>query len=339
MIIRFSPADLKLVSLARKPDPMWEIALSLHVLHKSGGSPDFGGWRGFAKEVVKADARVRDCALQLGRLCPEAEYFPDFLTPVTATHSLRHGIQAVSATPRELMSTQFSRTSGPRGRLRADLCDGDEQARRYLAGALMTYYNALIRPIATEVVACAEADWAIRRQAFQTDGLAGFFRTFPAEQLRWQPPFLHVRAPECELDLGGRGLTFVPSYFCWGQPAALVEPADRPVLVYPLVPGVRAPIPAEPKGDALAGLLGRARARLLTALDVPRSSARLAERAGLAPSSVSEHLAILRAAGLVRSERSGRSVHHALTEAGASLLGAQDPLGERPGSGLAATPR
>lgn len=29
MIIKFSPADLKRVSLARKPDPMWEIVLSL----------------------------------------------------------------------------------------------------------------------------------------------------------------------------------------------------------------------------------------------------------------------------------------------------------------------
>lgn len=150
---------------------MWEIALSLHVLHRTGDLPGFRQWRGFAKQLLKAEPRVRESAVQLGRLCPEANYFPDFVTPTTPTHSRRQGAEAVSATPRDVMRAQLDRTPGADSRLRADLCDGAEPARRDLAAALAAYYHALIRPIGSGIVAGAHADSTMRWHALQSGGL------------------------------------------------------------------------------------------------------------------------------------------------------------------------
>lgn len=76
--------------------------------------------------------------------------------------------------------------------------------------------------------------------------------------------------------------------------------------------------------DALARLLGPNRAALLHALDEPASTTALAHRLGLAPSSVSAHLAVLRAAGLLGSHRLGREVHYARTPLGDSLVAVRE---------------
>jgi DNA-binding transcriptional ArsR family regulator len=67
--------------------------------------------------------------------------------------------------------------------------------------------------------------------------------------------------------------------------------------------------------DALASLLGRRRAQVLFQLDRPASTLELAQRMG----SVSEHLAVLRRAGLVMRRREGRRVIYARTARGDDL--------------------
>ncbi|MFD8767142.1 hypothetical protein ACFV03_51070 [Streptomyces mirabilis] len=51
-----------------------------------------------------------------------------------------------------------------------------------------------------------------------------------------------------------------------------------------------------PQPDALTALVGRARARLLVALDAPASTSHLARSLAMAPGAVGDHLAILRGA-------------------------------------------
>ena len=58
---------------------------------------------------------------------------------------------------------------------------------------------------------------------------------------------------------------------------------------------------------------------LLTALAEPASTTGLAARTGIPVSSVSEHLAILRAAGLVSTTRTGRYLMHQQTALGITL--------------------
>jgi DNA-binding transcriptional ArsR family regulator len=71
--------------------------------------------------------------------------------------------------------------------------------------------------------------------------------------------------------------------------------------------------------DALASLLGRRRAQVLFQLDRPASTLELAQRMGVGSGSVSEHLAVLRRAGLVMRRREGRRVIYARTARGDDL--------------------
>jgi DNA-binding transcriptional ArsR family regulator len=64
-------------------------------------------------------------------------------------------------------------------------------------------------------------------------------------------------------------------------------------------------------GDALAKVLGRGRASVLLSLDAPRTTGDVARRLEISPGGVSQHLSALRAAGLVSSNRHGRSVLYA----------------------------
>ena len=106
--------------------------------------------------------------------------------------------------------------------------------------------------------------------------------------LRFEPPGEPV-----EQDLSGRNS-------CW-SPACSPGPGpgwagDPPSVIYPArgIFGLWEP-GAHSAGD-LARLIGKTRAELLTALADPASTTGLAARTGVPVSSVSDHLAVLRAA-------------------------------------------
>jgi DNA-binding transcriptional ArsR family regulator len=91
-------------------------------------------------------------------------------------------------------------------------------------------------------------------------------------------------------------------------------------LVYP-VAGVLAAGPA-PLPEPLVRLLGRTRARLLVALDAPRSTSALVAQTGLPLGSVGGHLRVLLDAGLLERRRSGREVLYWRSDTGSALLDA-----------------
>jgi hypothetical protein len=98
------------------------------------------------------------------------------------------------------------------------------------------------------------------------------------------------------------------------------RPTRQPTVIYP-AHGV-AGLWDEPGGtasEALTTLLGRGRATVLTALAQPATTTALAQRLGFAPSSVSAHLSVLRAAGLLVSTRHGHQVVYEQTPLGIAL--------------------
>jgi len=72
--------------------------------------------------------------------------------------------------------------------------------------------------------------------------------------------------------------------------------------------------------QALVGVFGATRARLLTELADPASTTDLARRTGRTPGGVSQHLTALKAAGLVSAHRVGRQVLYARTAVAEELL-------------------
>lgn len=80
---------------------------------------------------------------------------------------------------------------------------------------------------------------------------------------------------------------------------------------------VARPIPA------LRELLGATRAGILLALAAPSDTPTLARRLGVTPGAVSQHLRVLRNAGLVHTQRDGRTALHARTTRAQALLGDQ----------------
>ncbi|WP_318210859.1 MULTISPECIES: ArsR family transcriptional regulator [unclassified Streptomyces] len=123
----------------------------------------------------------------------------------------------------------------------------------------------------------------------------------------------------------GRGaslLGFAPN----GVTAVSYQAEGAAVLACEIRPGRRAGRRAdegadEPaRGDRLEILLGRSRAGVVRGLVAPTTTSDLAVTLGLAPSTVSEHLTSLVAAGVVRRRRAGVRVLYELDASGVALL-------------------
>jgi DNA-binding transcriptional ArsR family regulator len=122
-------------------------------------------------------------------------------------------------------------------------------------------------------------------------------------------------------------LTLVPGFFCVRTPLTLADDHLPPVLVYPLTPaaGWLTRLRRDEATPPVGQLIGTTRSQVLRALSAPVTTTGLAARTGLAPSTVSHHVAVLREAGLVASERDGMRVLHARTRLGTALLDGSAP--------------
>lgn len=104
----------------------------------------------------------------------------------------------------------------------------------------------------------------------------------------------------------------------WPDVVSGFDPPWQPTVIYP-ARGIGGLWTEPETGPALARLLGANRAAVLAALDAPSTTTALAHRLGLAPSSVSEHLSVLRDAGLLVSRRHGHQVRYERTPLGITL--------------------
>ncbi|MFK4101884.1 ArsR/SmtB family transcription factor [Streptomyces sp. NPDC019531] len=327
--IHLSEADHGRIRVASGPDPMWEIAMSLHRFQTRRGRWAFAAWYRSARQRLRQPELNRDLRLLLP-LFPRAVYFPDFLTPSEARDGLDAGVEAVLSAPRSRVRGELTRLSttvdGTPAWL-ARLADGD--GRTALATALRTYHDAVIAPYQEDMQAAVDADRAFRARAILDAGADGLLRSL-GPGIRWRPPVLEV--DYCctrELYLDGRGLLLVPSYFDWQQPVALADPALPPVLIYPVHhERPLGPEDRERLDTPLATLLGRNRAAILHLASVGATGAELARALGVSPGTVTFHTRALREANLITSRRHAATVLHSLTPLGAALLRAR-PAGSQ----------
>lgn len=323
--IHFTDRDLAGLRVAATPDPMWETVLSLHQLTAPGaGTPVFVPWRQRARHEIEARS-VRPQLRLLGSLVPSRGYFPDFLTPPHAIATLRDGLDALRDTPHRQLRGDLAHGAQQRAlpAWTRHLAAGDRETVDLLVAAIRDVHDAVVGPAWLDAEAGVAADRDHRADFLLNGGVGALFESFDWV-VSWDGRLLVADYPyELDIHLNGRGLRLIPSYFCWLRPVALADPALAPVLVYP-VTRRRTWLPraaAAQHRQALADLLGNTRARVLaTTVHGPLTTTELARRANIAPSSASEHLTVLRAAGLVRSRREANTTLHMLTPVGEALL-------------------
>jgi DNA-binding transcriptional ArsR family regulator len=206
---------------------------------------------------------------------------------------------------------------------------------------LARYWQAAIEPVWQRVRGLCSADVAYRMEQFANGGVAQVLGDLHPD-LGFSGELLLVDKPHhCShrFDLAGAGIVLAPCAFTWPSLIVGCCGVDQPVLIYPprgvaeLWEGTVAEQP-----DPLSALVGRTRANLLGILALPSTTTQLAERLDLSPAAVSQHLKILKDAGLVTAHRRGRMVLYQRTPADRGLIRC-GRAGPPVGPGSTPTPR
>ncbi|MEU6674618.1 helix-turn-helix domain-containing protein [Streptomyces sp. NPDC046925] len=318
--VHFTAEDLARVRVAPGPDFLWEISNSVQTLQRRDGAREFGEWRRWARP------RLSDSCRLLSPLLPPHGCSPDFLTPTHGSGQTLHAaVDTLVRTPRPRLRTDLTRVAASR-RLPGwteSLARGDGAALRQLGQALHTYHLEALAPFWPRIHAQIDADRIIRLHSLLDGGTEGLLAEL-GPQLRWRPPVLEADYPvEQDLRLDGRGITLQPSFFCWPTPVTLADGELPPVLVYPIEHAMdwTRPEPPDRMDDgALGPLVGHTRAAVLKAVLTGSSTVELARLLEVTHPAISQHIKVLRAAGLVTTvRRAGRSLHVATAE-GRALL-------------------
>jgi DNA-binding transcriptional ArsR family regulator len=327
--IIFSGEDLARTRVATAADPVWELVLSLQELQS--GSPDrmLSGWRRRVYSDLRRDGLAAQMRLLLA-LTPPRGYFPDFLTPTESANGLAAGLQAIRATPTGLLRRDLAILSAETALPPAvmDLARGERGTIRHLTDSMERYLDRALSPVWDRVEAAVEADRSRRARAMLDRGADGLLAGL-RPNMRWNGGVLEIPDYPAtrDLDLRGRGLLLVPSFFCVRTPVALCDPNLPPVLVYPVdrlggSPTGGSPVAAAaaPGREALGALLGRTRASVLEVVDGGCSTGEIARRLHISPAAASQHTTVLRNAGLLVSHRDRNTVLHTLTPLGRAVL-------------------
>jgi DNA-binding transcriptional ArsR family regulator len=310
---RFGRDDLLRTRFA--VSPLFELAGSVRVLRDPGAHSVHLPW-------VRA-ARTRLAGLDyalLDALHLNGPYSPDFVAPPPRTPlpDVGEELARVRATPPERVRLELGWTfeGAEPPAVARPLLDDPAAALGDLVDLMAEYWARAIAPWWDAVRAVLEADIRQRARHLAGGGALELFAGLHPD-VRWSDGALLVeRTHEAEVELAGRGLQLVPAAFGWPRVGAMLDPPWQPALIYPPRGVGDLWAPARQDGEALADLLGRRRARILGALGAEASTSELARRLSASPAGVSEHLGVLRRAGLVRARREGRAVLYSRTAIG-----------------------
>jgi DNA-binding transcriptional ArsR family regulator len=314
---QFGPDDLARVRFAISP--LFELAASRQVVRDPARHSIHVPWaREAAARLEGLDLALLDAAIS------EGPYLPDFVTPpperarpTLAGELRRVRLLSHDRIARELGWAYPGRRPPPAARI---LLSDPDAGLRLLTAQMAAYWERAVAPWWDRLRAALEADIAYRGARLAEGGPVAAFGDLHQDVV-WDDGVVEVRRPyEATVPLGGRGLLLLPAVFAWPRVWAMTDPPWQPTLVYPpRGVGLLWDRPGE-AGDSLADLLGRRRAQLLSELAAPSTTQELARRLGASAAGVSEHLGVLRRAGLVEGRREGRAVRYARTRMGDDLV-------------------
>jgi DNA-binding transcriptional ArsR family regulator len=194
-----------------------------------------------------------------------------------------------------------------------------------MAGAIERCHDAVISPHWPRMRAVLEADIDFRARRLASAGVERVIRELHPD-VRWTDGEVQLwpsrpGKPGGVVETTGAGLVLSPMVFGWPSPSAALRPTGVACIRYPARGiGTLWELPVERPGAALCDLLGTTRAGILVALAEPADTPTLARRLDVTPGAVSQHLRVLRDAGLVRTARDGRSALHLRTKRADVLL-------------------
>lgn len=304
--------------------PLWDAFCSLHLAlpHRTPSWP-YEPWVVRAREVLRDDERT----LPLRLLTHGPHNFPDFALPrPSGATSVEADLDVVRATPAAAVRAGIRRHyAGLEEHPYVQPYVKDpEAACAALADAYAAYWDGALERHWPMMRRLVEDEVLVRARTFATEGVDALFSGLESRGT-WKPPVLELtKHIDADYRAGERRLLLVPLVFAEG--CRLYSTDDPEILTLSFqARGAAAlrerPAEAGPESDDRLGLLlGRGRAAVLRRLGGPLTTAGLADRLGLAPSTVSEHLSVLADAGVVTRHRVGRSVYYQLTDTGRALL-------------------
>jgi DNA-binding transcriptional ArsR family regulator len=312
---RFGREDLLHTRFAISP--LFELQASVSAIRDPGAHSVHLPW------VRAARQRLAGCDYaMLDALIPARGYAPDFFAPPPRSPlpDVAEELERVRSTePAQVRRELGWRFEGDVPDVVRPLLDDPARGIEVLVDQMAGYWERALAPWWDQLLALLEADIRHRAARLVEGGALELFAGLHAG-VRWRRGTLEVEAAvEAEVELAGRGLQLVPSAFVWPRTGAMFDPPWQPSVIYAPrgVGDLWAPTAEGP--EALADLVGRGRARILAALAPEASTSELARRLEASPGGVSEHLGILRRAGLVTARREGRSVLYSRTAAGDAL--------------------
>lgn len=326
--LHFGQDDLGRARFAMSP--LWETVTSLRTLTTADGALQLHRpWR----EQLRG--RLDDVDLELlTALVRPVGYLPDFLVPSPSRRATSFETalrQVAAASPTEVawqlrhLADHPIASAGPRRAERTRLLQG--LARRPKAGlarvtdALAQYWQVALAPHWPRLQALLRADIAYRLEQIADEGLDALLRNLHPSVSYADSTLRVVKYYDGDADLSGRGLLLVPCAFAWPDVLVLTAEPSVPTVSYsPRGVGTLWQAAGSHETSALAEVLGRTRAALLTQLDLPMSTTQLAAALALSAPTLSVHLQALTRAGILTSRRAGRAVLYARTELGNRLL-------------------
>jgi hypothetical protein len=319
IVMRFGPGALSRVRFAISP--LIELMRSVEALGDPAGQALHLPWMAETRTRVDPAHLALLATLTIGG----RGYAPDFVDPPPSTPlaEIDEEIEAVLATPPDIVRDEVARAYEGHAlpAMLAPFVEDPAAALPVLGRALRGYWEAALAPHWPRIRAVLQGDILYRARQLADGGAELLFAdmdpriSFSEGELRIEKRFSD------RVDLEERGLLFVPSVFSEGWVCVFTDPRWQPTILYSARGVGMLWQERDPAPEALAALLGRRRAAVLAALDEPRSTTDLAGILQASPSAVSQHLAVLRDAGLVTSHRLGRLVLYLRTAAGEAVVG------------------
>ncbi len=334
ILARFHTEALTRVRFAISP--MFEMTRSIQALKDPASAALHLPW------VERALPAVADLDLSpLFALQSAPSYNPDFVNPPPSSPlvEFEDELATMISTPASQIAAEvrYAYRGARLPRVLEPFVSDPKRSIRGLAELMREYWERTHAAHWPRVRSLLEHDVLYRSRQIADGGTARLFCDLDPG-VSWNDGVLRIDCGECEedLDLDERGLLLVPSVFVWPKVTILTLEPWQPTLAYP-ARGIGMLWSPEESGapDALERLVGRTRATLLTALDSPRTTTELAGEMGLTPGGVSQHLTVLRDAGLVCGRRVARSVLYLRSPEGDTLVDASG-TGETTGAAAVA---